>query len=77
MQRPIQRRIYVLECSIFRLAKPAFFRYNENLHWDMRLYYKYLRIKGTKVIDSIKDEANEIIKKRKKLVNFFANIQGM
>ena len=31
----------------------------------------------TKVIDSIKDEANEIIKKEKKLANFFANIQAM
>ena len=49
------------------LAELVIFRYNENLHWDMRLYYKYLRNNGTtyKVIDSIKDEANEIIKRKK------------
>ena len=29
---------YGLKVTIFRLAKPAFFRYNENLHWDTRLY---------------------------------------
>ena len=26
------------KCTIFRLAKPAFFRYKENLHWGMYLF---------------------------------------
>ena len=32
-QRPIQRRKVLNLCTIFRLAKPAFFRYNGKLHW--------------------------------------------
>ena len=32
-QRPIQRRKVLNLCTIFRLAKPAFFRCNGKLHW--------------------------------------------
>ena len=33
-QKPIQRRKVLNLCTIFRLAKPAFFRYNGKLHWE-------------------------------------------
>ena len=33
-QRPIQRRKVLNLCTIFRLAKLAFFRYNGKLHWE-------------------------------------------
>ena len=33
-QKPIQGRKVLNLCTIFRLAKPAFFGYNGKLHWE-------------------------------------------
>ena len=40
--RPIQSRKVLNLCTIFRLAKPAFFRCNGKLHWKGFIYVQYV-----------------------------------
>ena len=68
---------YILECTIFRLAnQPSLVTMVRLCIGTCTYITSIFALRKPIVIDSIKDEANKIIKKGKKLVNLFANIQA-